>query len=59
MKDWIRDLVALVGDEPGYVYGTTKIDDYKVAAGTGEGGIRVQKDERWGELLELADVFSG
>lgn len=48
-----------MGDEQEYVYGTTKIDNYQVASGTGEGGIRILRDERWGELLELADVFSG
>lgn len=59
MKNWIRDLVALVRDEEEYIYGTSEIDDFKVAISTGDDGICVLKDKRWGELLELADVFSG
>lgn len=57
MNDWIRDLCAFVGDKAGYQYGTTKPDEYKVM--TPEGTIRIQKDPRWGELLELAGTFSG
>lgn len=57
MKDWIRDLVAFVGAEDEYRYGTKEIDDFKVA--TPERTIEIQKDTRWKELLELADTFSG
>ncbi|KAL3417649.1 hypothetical protein PVAG01_10659 [Phlyctema vagabunda] len=57
MKDWIRDLVAFVGAEQEYRYGTNEIDEFKVA--TPEGKIEIQKDTRWKELLNLADVFSG
>ncbi|QSZ36146.1 hypothetical protein DSL72_007271 [Monilinia vaccinii-corymbosi] len=57
MKDWIRDLVAFVGAEDDYRYGTREIDDFKVA--TPEGKIEIRKDTRWKELLNLADVFSG
>lgn len=57
MKDWIRDLVAFVGAEDDYRYGTKEIDDFKVA--TSDGHIEIQKDTRWQELLNLADIFSG
>ena len=57
MKGWIRDLVAFVGDEKEYKYGTVDIDDYKVA--TPEAKIEIEKDSRWKELLHLAEIFSG
>ncbi|KAF7889409.1 uncharacterized protein EAF01_010902 [Botrytis porri] len=57
MKEWIRDLVAFVGAENDHRYGPKEIDEFKVA--TPEGKIEIQKDPRWKELLELADVFSG
>ena len=57
MKDWIRDLVALVGNESGYEYGTKRIDEFKVA--TADGKIEIQNDTRWSELLKLANIFSG
>lgn len=57
MEDWIRDLVAFMRDEEDYEYGTLQPDSYKVI--TPEGKIEIQKDQRWEELLKLADVFSG
>lgn len=57
MTDWIRDLVAFVGAENDHHYGPKEIDEFKVA--TPEGKIEIQKDTRWKELLELADIFSG
>lgn len=57
MEDWIEDLAAFVRGGDGYGFGTKSIDEFKVA--TPEGKIEVQKDERWGELLSLADVFAG
>ena len=57
MKDWIRDLIAFVGGDTEYKYGTTEIDDFKVA--TPEARIEIQKDTRWKELLELAQIFTG
>jgi hypothetical protein len=57
MEDWIRDLGAFLRDEKGYDYGTLQPEDYKVI--TPDGNIEVQKDQRWEELLGLADVFSG
>jgi hypothetical protein len=57
MKDWIRDLVAFVGNEKEYKYGTAEIDEFKIA--TPEAKIEIQKDTRWKELLHLAQVFNG
>lgn len=57
MSEWIRDLVAFVGGEKEYKYGTIDIDDYKVA--TAEAKIEIQKDTRWKELLDLAEIFNG
>ncbi|KAL4871657.1 hypothetical protein BDV12DRAFT_17853 [Aspergillus spectabilis] len=57
MHEWIRDLVAFVHDERGYVYGTAGGNEVKVA--TREGKIEIQKDARWDELLDLMDVFAG
>lgn len=57
MENWIADLAAFVADEKGYSYGTSEPDEFKVL--TPQGEIVIQKDVRWKELLELADVFSG
>lgn len=57
MEDWIKDLVAFVNNNEDYSYGTTKIDELKVM--TPEKTVEVQEDARWGELLRLADHFSG
>ena len=57
MKDWILDLIAFVNDEKEYRYGTKSIEDFKVA--TPEGNIEIQKDVRWKELLDLAEIFTG
>jgi hypothetical protein len=57
LKDWIQDLVAFVGGEEACEYGTKVMDDFKVA--TPEGEIEIQKDVRWKELLDLADIFAG
>lgn len=57
MRSWIRELAAFVHDDKDHDVGTRVIDEYKTATPSAE--IRVTKDERWTELLELADVFSG
>jgi hypothetical protein len=57
MEDWISDLTAFVGGEAGHDYGTRKIDEFKVL--TPDGRIEIQNDDRWGDLLNLAEVFSG
>lgn len=57
MEDWIEDLVAFANNDLEYTYGTTKIDELKVM--TPEKTIEVRKDDRWVELLKLADHFSG
>ncbi|CZT07704.1 uncharacterized protein RAG0_13057 [Rhynchosporium agropyri] len=57
MDEWIKDLVAFVNDDKGYVYGTTRVDEMKVMRP--EKKIEVQKDGRWEELLQLADHFFG
>jgi hypothetical protein len=57
MNDWIRDLVAFVHNETEYKYGTSKGDEVKVA--TPSGGIEIQPDSRWNELLGLMEVFAG
>lgn len=56
MKDWIADLAAFVKGED-HVYGTKAIHEFKVV--TPEGVIAIQRDERWMELLQLAEVFAG
>ena len=57
MGDWILDLKMFLEDNKEYKYGTNQPDEYKVI--TPKGRIEIQKDPRWEELLELADVFSG
>ncbi|KAM3086195.1 hypothetical protein ACMFMG_000332 [Clarireedia jacksonii] len=57
MEDWIADLAAFVGDEAGYDYKTRRIDELKVL--TPDGRIEIQNDDRWRDLLNLAEVFSG
>ncbi|KAH7410565.1 Alpha/Beta hydrolase protein, partial [Cadophora sp. MPI-SDFR-AT-0126] len=57
MEDWIRDLVAFVNGEKDHLYGTQRIEEFKVM--TSERKIEVQTDARWSELLKLADHFSG
>lgn len=57
LKSWARDLKAFIHNEQEYEFGTKEIDDYKVA--TSEAGLEVRKDERWKELLHLAEIFNG
>ncbi|RDW59911.1 carboxylic ester hydrolase-32 [Coleophoma cylindrospora] len=57
MERWIRDLVAFVNNESGHEYGTKSISEFKVA--TPEGGIEIQEDKRWLDLLQLSEVFFG
>jgi len=57
MEDWIQDLKAFVWNEPNYTYGTKSQTDFKVM--TPESTIEIQKDERWQELADLADIISG
>jgi hypothetical protein len=56
MEAWIRDLTAFVWNDQDFQYGTTARDEFKVL--THDGRIEVQKDERWDELLRLADDFA-
>jgi hypothetical protein len=57
MQTWIKDLVAFVNDDRSREYGTTEVNEFKVA--TPDGKIRIQEDSRWDELLRLSYVFSG
>jgi hypothetical protein len=57
VENWINDLGAFLGDEKEYSYGTLQPEEYKII--TPDGKIEIQKDQRWEELLGLADVFSG
>jgi hypothetical protein len=57
METWSKDFVAFVNDDCSREYGTTDINEFKVA--TPEGKIRIQEDTRWNELLQLSYVFSG
>lgn len=56
MLAWIRDLGQFIHNND-YDFGTRSPDEYKTA--TPEGDIKIAKDERWLELLHLADVFMG
>ncbi|KAI9148820.1 alpha/beta-hydrolase [Paramyrothecium foliicola] len=57
MKDWINILVAFVNDDTKYEFGTTRIEEMKIAAQSGS--IEVKKDDQWDQLLDVADVFRG
>lgn len=57
MEEWIQILVAFVNDDRSYDFGTTSVEEMKVA--TSQGTIEVQQDGRWQELLKLGDVFAG
>jgi hypothetical protein len=57
MKTWIKDFVAFVNGDRSREYGTTKINEFKVA--TPDGKIRIQEDSRWNELLQLSYFFNG
>jgi hypothetical protein len=57
MQTWIKDLVAFVNDDRSREYGTTEVNEFKVA--TPDGKIKIQEDSRWDELLRLSYVFSG
>ena len=57
MEDWIADLKAFLHDDKNFEYGTELPEDFKVV--TPAGKIEIRTDERWEELLELADIFSG
>jgi len=57
MRDWIGDLVVFIIDERYYSYEMAEEDEMNVV--TSEGKIEEQKDSRWKELLDLADIFSG
>lgn len=56
MEGWIESLVAFVNDDPLYNYGTSTIDEMKIA--TPEGLIEVQKDPRWEGLVKLGEIFA-
>lgn len=57
MEDWIRILVAFVNDEDSFEFGTQAVQEMRVV--TPQGTIEVQKDERWDELIQIGDIFSG
>ncbi|KAH8895552.1 alpha/beta-hydrolase [Thozetella sp. PMI_491] len=55
MQDWIRILVALVQDDSSYDFGTTTVDQFKVA--TPDASIEIRSDPRWDELVTLGQIF--
>lgn len=57
MQDWNQVLCAFVKGDNAYDYGTQLVDDIKFI--TPEGIIRVQKDDRWEELIDIGRIFSG
>lgn len=57
MENWIRVLVAFVNDEESFDFGTRTVQEMRVA--TPQATIEVQKDQRWDELLQIGDIFSG
>lgn len=56
MDEWVKILVAFVGANPNFDFGTKKIDDLKVLTNTM--GIRVERDDRYKELRDLGAIFS-
>lgn len=56
MERWIEALVAFVNDDKGFEFGTTAIDEMRVA--TPECKIEVQKDLRWESLVKLGETFA-
>lgn len=56
MEDWIEQFVAFVNDNQKYEFGTSMVDEMKVA--TPDGTIEVQKDQRWESLVKLGEVFA-
>lgn len=56
MDEWAKILVAFVGGNPDFDFGTKKIDDLKVLTNTM--GIKVEKDVRYKELRDLGAIFS-
>ncbi|KAJ5291178.1 hypothetical protein N7478_000429 [Penicillium angulare] len=56
MERWIGALVAFVNDDKDFVFGTSAIDEMRVA--TPECKIEVQKDPRWENLVKLGETFA-
>lgn len=56
MDEWIKILVAFVGGNDGFDYGTKSIDELKVLTAKRE--IKVEKDLRYHELRDLGAIFS-
>jgi uncharacterized protein YaiE (UPF0345 family) len=57
MEEWNRILIAFVNGDETYDFGTSSVQDVKVI--TPDGDIKIQKDERWEELIEIGKIFSG
>ncbi|KUJ09786.1 alpha/beta-hydrolase [Mollisia scopiformis] len=56
MEDWISMLVAFVNGDSTYQFGTSSVEEMKVA--TPDGTIEVQEDSRWTQLVELGEIFA-
>ncbi|KAE9370532.1 alpha/beta-hydrolase [Stipitochalara longipes BDJ] len=54
MQTWIKDLVAFVNNDRSREYGTTEINEFKVA--TQEGKIMIQEDSRWGNSATMRKI---
>ncbi len=57
MDEWIKILVAFVHNDETYNFGTTSVDQMKVA--TPDATVEIQPDSRWKELARLGDIFAG
>lgn len=57
MEEWSQILVAFVNDDQSYDFGTTAIEDFKVA--TPDRKVKVQRDPEWEDLLSKGKVFAG
>lgn len=56
MEDWIERFAAFVNDDQAYEYGTSSIDEMMVA--TPDCNIKIEKDERWWDLVKLGAIFA-
>lgn len=56
LEDWISLLVAFVNNDSSYDFGTTSIEQMKVA--TPRATIEVQQDLQWKDLVELGAIFA-
>lgn len=57
MKDWIDNLVAFMQDDGQFDFGTRSVADMKVV--TADGQIKVEEDQKYSSLVDLARVFTG